>query len=182
MNHTFKGQESNILDESILSKPRTANASELILVGVLGYVSLNSTLWTIDYLIKDVFIYFNMIPVVNFWIREILYSVLFIFIFLLFFNQTINITLSKKKTRKYFIWLIVIYISSQILQMIHGFYQFDIFPDPYLDRASYYYREMKNRPLMDIVRPIFTYFRYFFIILLIIYHPKESKIHSINNH
>jgi len=46
MNTSDTNQHLNILDESILSRPQGTNPSELVLIGILGYFSLSSTLWT----------------------------------------------------------------------------------------------------------------------------------------
>ncbi len=176
MNINQTNSSSNILDESIFSTPHSPTASELILMGILSYISITSTLWTIDMLMKDLFIYFNMIPILNFWIREIIYLGLFVVVHLLFLKKFRKNSIRKNQVKKYVRWLIVFLILTQIFQMVYTFYQFDIFPDPYMDHLEYYFEEKrKNELTIGLVGPIFTYCKYLFIIICIFHQQNKDK-------
>ena len=174
MNTTPTSQPSDILDESVFSQSSIANASELILVGILSYISITSTLWTLDNAIKDLFIDLNMIPMVNFWIREILYFGLFVITYLFFLKKIGKNNITKKQIKQYSFGLLGFLISTQAFQMVYGFYQFDLFPNPYRTHLEYFIEEIGNNQLtVGLIGPIFTYCKYLFIIILLLHFNKK---------
>ncbi len=174
MNTTQTNPPSDILNEPIFAQSQPTNASELILIGILSYFSFTSILWTLDSLIKDLFIYFDMIPMVNFWIREIIYFGLFILIHFLLLKKIENKTISKKQIKHSALWLIGLLISTQVLQFVYSIYQFDIYPDPYMDHLKYFVEEIKRNQLtIGLVGPAFVYGKYLFIILLLMNNNKK---------
>ena len=180
MNTTPTSPPSDISAESVFAQSSSANASELILIGVLSYFSITSTIWTLDYILKDLFIYFNMIPMVNFWIREILYFGLFVISYFLILKKIGEKNIRKKQIKKYSFWLIGFLMATQVFQMIYGFYQFDIIPDPYKTHLRYYIEEIGNNQFtVGLVGPISTYVKYLFIIILVMHFNKKTSDVSI---
>ncbi len=147
--------------------------SKWFVIGILFILNLNNISFLIRNLIREMFMFFSVSPVVNFWITELITMFVMIATSLIFFNFLRRI--DREKTAKTINYLLVLFFLIIILKYLFQNYFISFLSDDVLSKMKIYNREIISVKMYSLFFLLFEFFTYAIITLFLIRKRKNDK-------
>lgn len=139
--------------------------SNWIAIGILFAINVNNLSFLINNLIREMFMYFSVSPVLNFWITEIIAMLLVIRISVIFFNFLKRC--DREKLAKTINFLLVLFFLIATLKYLFQNYFILFLPDNVLHEMKVYNREIINVKMYGLLFFLFECLTYLIIVFFL---------------
>jgi len=169
-------EKNDLLDDKDYEPELYSGSIQHIGIGVFLWLSLMGFSILLVSICKEFLIIYNVKPILNIWITEIIACLFILFGFLLAIRKVKGLGL--KKVKLFFRNMILLFILSQILQFVHLGFILDILPDTYYLNLKSYYSYFNQTSYVSLISVGFDILIYIIIGIVIIKMSKSNRSNS----